>query len=172
MFFRHEGGFKITGVTLTWALAAVATGTGFYLVNQENDLSTKDKSYLIAAATLVAVALFVLTTVVTDYFVDMINFSEYHVHAMFLAWGLLVAATGIWWWVYNTRLVARDDAFLLTSAIASTIGVAFLTGSVLLEWEEKVPIVSQLEKKMRLGKKRSPGRPRKSPSRKSSPKRR
>ena len=45
MFLGHENGFKNGLVMLTWALSAVATGTGFYLVHTENDLSTKDKTY-------------------------------------------------------------------------------------------------------------------------------
>lgn len=168
MFLGHEGGMKNSAVLLSWALAAVATGTGFWLVRQEGDLSDTDKGYLIAAATLTAVALVFLTTIATDYLVDVINFEEYHIHALGMAWGLMVAATGIWWWVFNTRLVDRNDQYLLTSAITATIAVAFLTGAFLLERENRIPVVDKIEKgmgrvmkKVVPGTKRSPGRPKK-----------
>jgi hypothetical protein len=168
MFYGHPGSSKNGMVMLTWALSAVATGTGFYLVNQENALSTTDKGYLIAAATLAAVALFFLTGIATDYLVDVINMREYHIHGMLLAWGCLVAAMGIWWWVYNTRLVDRDDQWLLTSAITTTIAVAFLTGSVLLERGEKIPVLDKVERTMRrVGNSVTPGR---KSSKKASPK--
>lgn len=172
MFRGHENGFKNGLVMLTWALSAVATGTGFYLVHRENDLSTTEKGYLIAAATLTAVALFFLTLIGTDYLVDVINMEEYHLHGLVLSWALLVSAMGIWWWVYNTRLVDRDDQFLLTSAITSTIAVAFLTGAVFMERGERIPVLEKIERGVTRtvravtpgrGKK-SPGRPRKSPS--------
>ena len=174
MFLGHAGGTKNTMVMLTWALSAVATGTGFYLVHRENDLSRQDKGYLIAAATLAAVALFFLTGIATDYVVDVINMSEYHIHGMVLAWGCLVAAMGIWWWVFNTRLVDRNDQYLLTAAISTTIAVAFLTGGVLMERGEKIPILDKVERTMkRVGDKVSPRRKstkKASPKRKSSPK--
>ena len=170
MFLGHPGKTKNGLVLLTWALSAVATGTGFYLVHQENGLSTTDKGYLIAAATLAAVALFFLTGIATDYMVDVINMSEYHLHGMLLAWGCLVAAMGIWWWVFNTRLVDRDDQYLLTSAITTTIGVAVLTGAVLMERDHKIPVLDKVERSMRrVGDSLTPRR-RSSPKRKSSPK--
>jgi len=175
MFLGHEGNLKNSAVLLSWALAAVATGTGFWLVQQEGDLSPSDRGYLIAAATLTAIALLLLTTIATDYLVDLINFSEYHIHAIGLAWSLLVAATGIWWWVFNTRLVDRNDQYLLTSASTATIAVAFLTGAFMLEREDHIPMMDKIEKGMgrAFGKvlpssKRSPKKhsPKRSPSRK------
>lgn len=175
MFLGHEGGLKNSAVLLSWALSAVATGTGFWLVRQEGDLSDSDRGYLIAAATLTAVALLFLTTLATDYLVDVINFEEYHIHALGLSWGLMVAATGIWWWVFNTRLVDRNDQYLLTSAITATIAVAFLTGAFMLERENRIPVVDKIEKSMGramkkvLPGKRSPGRPKKSSPKRRSP---
>ena len=177
MFVGHPGGTKNTMVLLTWALSAVATGTGFYLVHREGDLSKRDRGYLIAAATLAAVALFFLTGLSTDYLVDVVNMSEYHVHGMVLAWACLVAALGIWWWVFNTRLVDRNDKYLLTSAISTTIAVAFLTGAVLMERGEKIPVLDKVEQSMkRVGDRVTPRKkkssPKRSPSKKkSSPKR-
>lgn len=178
MFLGHPGKSKNGLVMLTWALSAVATGTGFYLVHQENDLSTTDKGYLIGAATLTAVALFCLSGISTDYVVDAFNISQYHIHGLLLAWACLVAAMGIWWWVYNTRLVSRDDQYLLTSAITATIGVALLTGAVLIERGEKIPMLDRVEQSMRqVGdnltpkRKSSPTRKSKSSPKKASPKR-
>lgn len=169
MFQGHKGSTKNTLVFLTWALAAVSTGTGFYLVHRENDLSTKDEGYLIAAATLAAAALFFLTGIATDYLVDVINMSKYHIHGMFLSWACLIAAMGIWWWVYNTRLVDRNDQYLLTSAIATTIGVAFLTMAVLMERGEKMPMVDKIERSMRsVSRKLSPRKRSSSPRKKKS----
>lgn len=95
-----------------------------------------------------------------------------------LAWACLVAAMGIWWWVYNTRLVSRDDQYLLTSAITATIGVALLTGAVLIERGEKIPMLDRVEQSMRqVGdnltpkRKSSPTRKSKSSPKKASPKR-
>lgn len=174
MFSGHKGGTKNTSILLSWALAAVATGTGFWLVRQEGDLSDTDRGYLIAAATLAAVALLFLTVIATDFVADFINFEEMHIHMVALSWGLMIAATGIWWWVYNTRLVDRNDQYLLTSAITSTIAVAFLTGSFILLREKNIPMLSRVERKIGStmrnvmpGKKRSPGRPKKTPSRRS-----
>lgn len=175
MFLGHENGFKNGLVMLSWALSAVSTGTGFYLLHREGDLSDKDQGYLIAAATLAAVALFVLTLIGTDYAVDVINFEKYHLHGLVLAWALLVASMGIWWWIYNTRLVDRDDQYLLTSAITTTVAVALLTGSVFMERGEKIPVLSNIEKGVRKTvrsvtprRKSSPGR---KSTKKSSPKR-
>lgn len=172
MFYGHPGKTKNGLVLLTWALSAVATGTGFWLVHQESGLSATDQGYLIAAATLAAVALFLLTGISSDYVIDAINFSNYHIHGMLLAWGCLVAAMGIWWWVFNTRLVDRQDSYLLTSAITTTIGVALLTGAVLMERDHKIPILDKVERSMRrVGDSLTPKR-RSSPKRKSSPKKR
>ena len=175
MFEGHPGKTKNGIVMLTWALSAVATGTGFYLVHRENTLSSKDKGYLIAAASLAAVALFFLTGISTDYMVDIVNMSGYHIHGLMLAWGCLVAAMGIWWWVYNTRLVDRDDKFLLTSAITTTIGVALLTGAVLMERGEKIHVLDKVERTMRrvgdsVTPKRKSSKKKASPTRKASPK--
>jgi Kef-type K+ transport system membrane component KefB len=169
MFYGHKNGSKNTMVFLSWALAAVSTGTGFYLVHQENDLSTTDKGYLIAAATLAAVALCFLSGIVSDYMIDTINLTEYHMSGMVLGWACLIAAMGIWWWVYNTRLVDRNDSYLLTSAIATTLAVVFLTGSVMMEHGEKIPMLDKVEKAM---KNVSRGlTPRRSSPKRSSPKR-
>ena len=177
MFLGHENGFKNGLVMLTWALSAVATGTGFYLVHQENELSSRDKGYLVAAASLTATALLLLTLIGSDYAIDMINMEKYHLHAMVLAWALLVAAMGIWWWVYNTQIVDRNDQYLLTSAISITVAVAFLTGSVFMERGEQIPILSRVEKSIRktvkavTPKRKAVTPKRKSSLKKSSPKR-
>ena len=182
MFQGHKNGFKNGLVMLSWALAVVSTGTGFYLVHTENNtLSSTDQGYLIAAATMAAVALFFLTLIGSDYLVDMVNFSEYHLHGMVLAWALLVASMGIWWWVYNTRLVNRDNQYLLTSAITATIAVALLTSSVFIERGMEIPVISHIERAANRGERSvhrvvkavTPGRgksPKRSPK-KSSPKR-
>ena len=203
MFEGHPGTTKNTAVVLAWALAAVATGTGWKVWNDtkldsdafdranagtsnatDPKASVNEQShidYLLAAAILVTVGLALTTGIATDYAFDMFNLSRFHIHGLALAWGCLLAATAIWWWVYDTNKVARNSQsdgnyndYFLTAASTSLIAMVFLTGAVALEMNVKVPLVDKLDKSMmkeeRRSSKKSPGRER-SMKKKSSPRR-
>jgi hypothetical protein len=152
-------------VNISWALILASTATGFQLYSGQQNLEGEQKNYIISAAVLNAISLALLSAITFNIVSIDGNFLE--INALLLSLSLTVASLGLWWFVYNDRIVDRYDSLLLTSTITTTIAVVFLTIAYLDDNQETGKKIPSIEKNMKEETQRKETNSKRSPPRRS-----